>query len=118
MSTEAEKLQTWMEAQGIEAEMLDDEVREALSCEASNINNSGVSAQINTLLRCYGNVEDVKAVVIKVLSENEKNGTLFCNICDDEVPTGGLRYHLCGHHPAAENFNAEEVRDCFSETKD
>ena len=66
MSTEAEKLLAWISDQGIKAEMLDEEVREALSCEASSINNSGVSAQINTLLRCYGNVEDVKAVVMKV----------------------------------------------------
>ena len=125
MSTEAEKLLAWISDQGIKAEMLDEEVREALSCEASSINNSGVSAQINTLLRCYGNVGDVKAVVMKVLSENEDqdNGliqpdSLFCNICNDVVLIAELREHLAGHNPSSENFDAEEVRDCFSETKD
>ena len=69
---ELQELMDLSESLGIEPEDLDNEVHDAASTEASDINNEGIEAQLTYLLEVGFEVEALKEMLQEIAKEKEE----------------------------------------------
>ena len=69
----AAELVTWAQSQGLSPEDLDDEIHDQVGVVASNLNNRGLSAQIDFLVQQFGAVETRK-LLTEVISDKAPRG--------------------------------------------
>lgn len=72
-ATSAAELVSWAQSQGLSPEDLDDEIHDQVGVVASNLNNRGLSAQIDFLVQQFGDVETRK-LLTEVISDKAPRG--------------------------------------------
>ena len=72
--TSAAELFDWAESQGLPPEDLDDEIHDQVSAAASDLNNRGLSAQIEFLVGQFG-VAETRKLLTEVVSDKPPRGT-------------------------------------------
>lgn len=72
--TSAAELVAWAQSQGLNPEDLDDKIHDHVAVAASNLNNRGLSAQIEFLVGQFGAVETRK-LLTEVISDKAPRGT-------------------------------------------
>jgi hypothetical protein len=73
-ATSAAELVSWAQSQGLSPEDLDDEIHDQVAVAASNLNNRGLSAQIEFLVGQFGAVETRK-LLAELASDKAPRGT-------------------------------------------
>jgi len=93
-----DELLAWAEEHGIECSDLDENVHDAKSAEAADINNSGLDAQLEYLLYTPEGdqpspqvVDDMRKVLQRMLDEKEP--TVACKFCGKWVPAKTAHLH-------------------------
>jgi hypothetical protein len=72
--TSAAELVAWAQSQGLGPEDLDDEIHDQVSVVASNLNNRGLSAQIEFLVGQFGGAE-TQELLTEIISNKAPRGT-------------------------------------------
>jgi len=72
-ATSAAELVTWAESRGLSAEDLDEEIHDQAGVVASNLNNQGLSAQIEFLVQQFGSAE-IRILLTELVSDKALRG--------------------------------------------